>query len=65
MRRKAAADILDRAGVRGGVEVDLVVGQSEVSPADLLRDRLALLRRPTVDRTADDTPSVGQSIEGS
>ncbi len=58
VRRKASADILDRAGVRGGVEVDVVVGQAEVSPADLLRDRLALIRRRTLDGTGAEQAAV-------
>lgn len=62
VRRKAAADILDRAGVRGGVEVDVVVGQAQVDPADLLRERLALLRRRTLEGAAADAEVVAEAV---
>lgn len=46
MKAKASAEVLDRAGVRGGVEVDVtaVVGPD---PASVLRERLATLKRRT------------------
>jgi len=64
VRRKAAADILDRAGVRGGVEVDVVVGQAGVDPATLLRERLAQLRRRTSEGVATEQAAFEQIRDG-
>lgn len=46
VRLKAAESVLDRVGVRGGTEVDVNVSAT-VDPRDVLRDRLAELRRRT------------------
>lgn len=43
VRLKAATEVLDRAGVRGGTEVDVTVREGQ-DPADLLRKRLEQLR---------------------
>jgi hypothetical protein len=48
-RRRAMDSILDRAGVRGGVEVDVTSGQHRVAPAEVLRERLAILAARTAD----------------
>jgi len=44
VKLKAATEILDRAGVRGGVDVNLTV-DVVTNPADILRDRLESLRK--------------------
>lgn len=43
IRLKAATEILDRAGVRGGFEIDVEVQHTE-DPAEILAKRLATLR---------------------
>ena len=48
VRLKATTEGLDRAGLRGGVEVDVSVGES-ADPGSILRERLATLKRRTVD----------------
>lgn len=62
VRRRASEAVLDRAGVRSGVEVDLLV-DSGVSPADLLRERLATLRRRTLEGASEGVPLTGSSGE--
>ncbi len=47
VRLGAAKEVLDRAGVRGGTEVDVVVSSS-AAPADILRERLAKLKDRSV-----------------
>jgi hypothetical protein len=42
-RLKAATEILDRAGVRGGVELDIAVDTTKRSPADIVAERLQRL----------------------
>lgn len=56
VRLKAATEVLDRAGVKGGVEVDVNVTHSQ-DPGDLLRERLATLRKRTIEGqlAGDDT----------
>lgn len=44
VRLKAATEILDRAGIRGGSEIDVNVRQ-EQDPADLLRSKLSILQK--------------------
>jgi hypothetical protein len=43
IRLKAATEVLDRAGIRGGFEVDVAVKVDE-NPMGTLNERLALLR---------------------
>lgn len=43
IRLKASTEVLDRAGIRGGFEVDVAVETSE-NPAQTLSERLLLLR---------------------
>lgn len=52
VRLKAATEVLDRAGVRGGTEVDVSITASQ-DPGQLLRDRLAQLRRRTEETIID------------
>lgn len=52
VRLKAATEILDRAGVRGGTEIDVKVS-NEQSPADMLRSKLEELRKRTAPVTID------------
>lgn len=63
VRLKAYTEVLDRIGVRGGVDVDVTV-TTEMDPADLMRAKLAKLRErsaPVIDGeilhdTVDDEP---------
>lgn len=48
VRLKATTEVLDRAGVRGGVEVDVSVSTSK-DPADILRERLSTLKKRTIE----------------
>lgn len=43
VKLKAATEILDRAGVRGGVELNIDVKTTDRSPAEILAERLARL----------------------
>lgn len=47
VRRRAAEAILDRVGIRPGVEVEVSAGVGHVDPAEILRTRLASLRDNT------------------
>lgn len=51
VRRKAAADVLDRTGLRPGMEIAITATTSEpgTSPADILRARLDRLRERTLE----------------
>lgn len=40
VRLKASTEVLDRVGVRGGVELDVTVRDEGASPADMIRARL-------------------------
>lgn len=44
IKLKAATEILDRAGVRGGIEIDARVDMTVIPAAQLLEERLAKLR---------------------
>jgi hypothetical protein len=48
VRLKAATEILDRAGVRGGVEIDVGVDVTLRSPADIIAERLQRLASSAV-----------------
>lgn len=48
VRLKAATEILDRSGVRGGYEVDVQVEQRQ-DPAEVLRERIQTLRKRTIE----------------
>ena len=52
VRLKAATEILDRAGVRGGVEIDVGVDVSVRSPADIIAERLQRLASSAVHAAA-------------
>jgi hypothetical protein len=43
VRLKASTEILDRAGVRGGVEIDVGVDVTVRSPHEIIKERLARL----------------------
>lgn len=45
VRLGAARDFLDRAGIRGGIEIDQKVEVNITEAADLVRDRIAKLRK--------------------
>jgi hypothetical protein len=61
--RKGAADsLLDRAGVRGGVEVDTTV-TVQVNAADTVRERLKLLREGAIAKAALEARMSGHSTE--
>jgi hypothetical protein len=50
VRRRCAVDILDRIGVRPGVEVEVTAGAARgVDPAEVLRARIATLRGRTIE----------------
>lgn len=51
VRLKATTEVLDRAGVRAGVEVDLNVNVNQ-DPGTVLRERLAKLRERTIEGEA-------------
>lgn len=51
VKLKAATEILDRAGVRGGIEVGIDVRGNERSPAEILTERLARLEAVASQRT--------------
>lgn len=53
VKLKASTEILDRAGVRGGVELDANVNVLDVrAPADVVAERLARLARGAIDVAA-------------
>lgn len=56
-RLKAATEILDRAGVRGGVELDVAVDTSKRTPADIVAERLQRLA-DSAHSTAAELPGV-------
>jgi hypothetical protein len=45
VRLKASTEVLDRAGVRGGTEIDMNVTVGETDPAQALQDRLRTLAK--------------------
>jgi hypothetical protein len=47
VRLKAAAEVLDRSGIRSGYELDVVV-ENRQSPAAILEDRLRRLKQASV-----------------
>ena len=51
VKLKAATEILDRAGVRGGMELNIDVKTTDRSPADVLAERLARLEAVASERT--------------
>lgn len=62
IRLKAATEILDRAGIRGGIEIDLGV-EDKTDPMDEVRKRLVRLVENDVTRTVEELEagSDGQS----
>lgn len=55
-RRRASEGILDRVGLRPGVDVQVTAREARVDPAEILRERLALLRRRTLHAGEDALP---------
>jgi len=53
VKLKAATEILDRAGVRGGVELNIDVKTTDRSPAEILAERLARLEAVASMRTSE------------
>jgi hypothetical protein len=51
VKLKAATEILDRAGVRGGMELNIDVKTTDRSPAEILAERLARLEAVASERT--------------
>jgi hypothetical protein len=51
VKLKAATEILDRAGVRGGMELNIDVKTTDRSPAEILTERLARLEAVASERT--------------
>jgi hypothetical protein len=73
VRLKAATEILDRAGVRGGVELDVGVDVTLRSPAEIVMERLQRLAQGAQDAAArlpgiqivDAEPTIIEVIENS
>jgi hypothetical protein len=53
VKLKAATEILDRAGVRGGMELNIDVKNTDRSPAEILAERLARLEAVASMRTTE------------
>ena len=53
VKLKAATEILDRAGVRGGMELNIDIKNTDRSPAEVLAERLARLEAVASLRTAE------------
>jgi hypothetical protein len=51
VKLKAATEILDRAGVRGGMELNIDVKTTDRTPAEILTERLARLEAVASERT--------------
>lgn len=48
IRVKASAEAMDRAGLRGGVEVDVSTTAASADPATVLRERFETVKRRTL-----------------
>jgi hypothetical protein len=55
VRRRAAEAILDRVGVRPGVELDVTTSARGVDPSQILRARLDVLRQRTIQGLSEST----------
>lgn len=53
VKLKAATEILDRAGVRGGMELNIDIKNTDRSPAEILAERLARLEAVASMRTSE------------
>ena len=60
VKLKAATEILDRAGVRGGMELNVDIKNTDRSPAEVLAERLARLEAVASERT---TQLVNNGVE--
>ena len=56
VRLGAAKDVLDRAGVRGGSELDVTVKVAGQSPADILKERMKQMRERSEGMIVDVDP---------
>ena len=63
IRLKAATEILDRAGIRGGVEIDLGVEHKQ-DPMDEVRRRLVRLVENDVTRTVEELEELEAGSDG-
>lgn len=63
VKLKAATEILDRAGVRGGMELNIDVKNVDRSPAEILAERLARLEAVAAERTTQLTADGVQVTE--
>jgi hypothetical protein len=63
VKLKAATEILDRAGVRGGMELNIDIKNTERSPAEILAERLARLEAVAAERTTQLTADGVQVTE--
>lgn len=50
VRLKAASEVLDRAGVRGGIEIETTNTHEFLSPAETIKARLAAMRQANADK---------------
>jgi len=63
VKLKAATEILDRAGVRGGMELNVDIKTTDRSPAEILAERLARLEAVAAERTTQLTADGVQVTE--
>ena len=63
VKLKAATEILDRAGVRGGMELNVDIKNVDRSPAEILAERLARLEAVAAERTTQLTADGVQVTE--
>lgn len=62
VRLKAITEGLDRAGLKGGAEIDINVNENQ-DPGSILRERLATLKRRTIDgEVVPDGPLEGDTV---
>ena len=59
---KAATEILDRAGVRGGVEIDTTVNIDVRPAADVIAERLSRLSQGALANAARLTEALGEDV---
>lgn len=50
IRLKAATEVLDRAGIRGGVDINITTDDNRESPADQIAKRMSTLRERQLER---------------
>ena len=62
VRLKATTEVMDRAGLKGGVEIDVNVSETQ-NPGDVLRERLEQLKRRTIEGQLADATAASEAIE--